>query len=398
MPEDLITTAQAAALLGVRLETIYAYVSRGLLRRAGDTSRHDGSAFHRSDVVALRDARRRSRDGVFEVSVDTSISRLEPVGQLSYRGVPLQNLVTTSYERVAELLWESTELDWDSDEIAEQSGRLARSLDAPAASAAARIRIAVAALSALDPDASPTAAGVRIINASLAALGAVGEGSVADRLATILGTDQVAFIDAALICLADHELATSTIAARVSAGTGAGPYDVVLAGLGALPGPRHGTASAAATHDLRVAAQRGVESIARAETPPAGFGHLVYRDTDPRAVLLLDLLRPVAPTVVELVDELTVAVVRRHSLWPNVDLALGALAIALDLPERSGETLFTLARTAGFLAHSQEERHHPLRFRPRASYVGPEVAQISTDEVTQEAGAQPDPHTENLGE
>lgn len=393
MAQDLVTTTQAAALLGVRPETIYAYVSRGLLHRAGESSRHDGSAFHRAEVLALRDARRRSRDGIFEVSLDTAISQLGPDGQLSYRGRPIEDLVGESYERVAELLWQTGRLDWQPDKTAAFAGRFAAGFRAANATPSARVRLAVAALATDDAGVDLPTAGVHAVNAALGAIGACDAGSVAHRLAAVLGTEHVALIDAALICLADHELATSTIAARVSAGTGAGAYDVLLAGLAALPGPRHGMSSVLATRLLRTAHDRGAQASVDTDAAPPGFGHVVYRNTDPRAVLLLDLLRPIAPVIVELVDELTVAVVRRHSLWPNVDLALAALAIGLELPERAGETLFTIARIAGFLAHAGEERGQPLRFRPRASYVGPSGAA-----VTAAAVAPADRRTANSGE
>lgn len=384
MPEDLVSTAETAALLGVRPETVYAYVSRGLLTRVAETSRHQGSRFHRDQVLALRDRRRRPRAGVFEVAVETAISEVTAEGTLSYRGHDLADLLDgRSYESVAELLWQSGPLDWTPDAVSRQAAAATRCR--PEAPPTNRVRLAVATLACLVPvPADPLlpalpGAGVRALNAAVDAVDPHREpaaGPLAARLAAGLGTTDTELIEAALICLADHELATSTIAARVAAGARSGPYEVLLAGLAAIAGPRHGSASLPA-RDLLVAVRRdGVESaLARSAPPgtpgpPPGFGHLVYQAPDPRGVLLGELIAERAPDLVETVDRLALEVLRTHSLWPNVDLALAALELALDLPPGSGATIFSIARIAGFLAHAQEESLYPLRFRPRASYVG----------------------------
>jgi citrate synthase len=62
----------------------------------------------------------------------------------------------------------------------------------------------------------------------------------------------------------------------------------------------------------------------------------------------------------------------RSDAIPNVDLALGALTFLAGMPAAAGEALFAIARTAGWLAHAMEEyEEKPLRFRPRARYIGP---------------------------
>ncbi|OYN94694.1 hypothetical protein CGZ96_17670 [Enemella evansiae] len=388
VPEDLVSTAEAAALLGVRRETVYVYVSRGLLTRISDTSRHQGSRFRRAEVLALRDRRRRPRAGVFEVAVETTISEVTPDGRLSYRGHSLADLLDgRGYESVAELLWQCGRLDWTPDAVSQQAAATARQF--PAAPAANRVRLAVAALGCLDPvpgdplaPAVLASVGPRALNAAVDAVDAVGvptgAGSLAERLAAALGTPDVELVNAALICQADHELATSTIAARVAAGARSGPYEVVAAGLAAIAGPRHGAATMLARELLDLVLTDGIE--AALERPGVGaswrdglpgFGHIVYRAPDPRGVVLLDLIRDRDPELAELVDRLSLAVLRERSLWANADLALAAMEIALELAPGSTATIFGIARIAGFLAHATEESLYPLRFRPRASYVGP---------------------------
>jgi citrate synthase len=185
-------------------------------------------------------------------------------------------------------------------------------------------------------------------------------------------------LDAALILLADHELALSALAARIAASAHADPYLVVLAGLAAQGGALHGAAG--------TAVERLLASIATADDVPAvlgerlaggeplpGFGHAVYTGRDPRADTLLDLLAAARP------DPARAAVLRRvlelagrhEGPAPNVDLALGAIGDGLGLVPGSAEAIFAVARSAGLIAHALEEYPHRLRFRARATYVGP---------------------------
>ncbi|NHN55981.1 helix-turn-helix domain-containing protein [Calidifontibacter sp. DB0510] len=382
MAEQWVTTQEAADLLGVRPQTVYSYVSRGILERVGG-SRHNGSAFRRGDVLALRDQRRRSRSGVFEVAVETSITDLEPDGSLLFRGRDASELATsTAYERVAELLWQTGELDWAPTELTLEVAEEVTRLSPPDLPYADRARLAVQ-LAGLRLKADFPTSAVAAINAAVHSLVVAPGGfdslrslnqrdrSVAERFANAVGAqpDWAPVINAALVLLADHELATSTVAARSAASTGAGPFDVILAGMHAMAGPKHGGASRAARQLLDRAAESGCATTANTE-PAAGFGHLVYRTTDGRADTLLELIKPLAPVEVELADNLALEMRRRHSLVPNVDLALATLERAAGLKAGTGVALFTIARVAGFTAHALEEQGEPMRFRPRASYIG----------------------------
>jgi citrate synthase len=182
-----------------------------------------------------------------------------------------------------------------------------------------------------------------------------------------------------LVLLADHELATSTLAARLAASTRADPYAVVSAGLAVLHGPLHGTASSEEVVPLLVAASGpkgpgpAISERLRRGSPLWGFGHRVYEHGDPRADFLLSLLQRQLPSTKETAKKLEVisavrdAVVARSGLQPNVDFGLGAFVYAAGLEKSSGELIFALARTAGWLAHAIEEyQEQPLRFRSRA--------------------------------
>lgn len=359
---DTVDTQQAADLLGVQVSTIYAYVSRGILSPLPGATRSRGSRFDRSAVLALVQRRKRTRAGTFEVSIQTAITRIDPAGRLFYRGRDAEQLSSESrFEEVAELLW-GTE---DSTTWPDLPGA-ADTRDLPPGD---RIRAAIIEAAINRDDDFPTAArrSIHAAVASLPAIGADGSGSVAERLWPKLTAQQpdpqrIGTLEAALILLADHELATSTVVARATAGTRATPYHVLLAGAAAIAGPAHGAASGAAYDVLT-----GSPDVRQV---PPGFGHLVYGDTDPRFDALIARIEPWAPEVVSRVDTLTIAVRRAHGAAPNVDLALAALTVAAGASRWAGEVIFLIARLAGLAAHGMEEQGQPLRFRPQGDYVG----------------------------
>ena len=182
--------------------------------------------------------------------------------------------------------------------------------------------------------------------------------------------------------LADHELAASTLAARIAASVWADPYLVVSTGLAVGGGtaarcefPGRGGVAAGGRREPTgpgdVARLVG-ERLRRGEQLP-GFGHAVYTGRDPRADALLDLVAAIGTqgevdaTVAELLD-----VAGRHAgPAPNVDFALGVLVVKAGLAPGSGEVIFLLGRMVGVVAHAMEEYAHRLRFRPRALYTGP---------------------------
>src|SRR4029077_9016940 len=184
-------------------------------------------------------------------------------------------------------------------------------------------------------------------------------------------------LSAALVLLADHELAASTLAARAAASVRADPYAVVGTGLGAMSGALHGGASLGA--ETLMAAASGpddvprvvAELLRRGEKVP-GFGHFVYRGGDPRAILLLDLVRQVAPKSRQLaVADAVFAEVRHKSLpEPNIDFAIATLVRVAGMVRGAGEAIFAVARTAGWIAHALEAYSGPGPLRPRAVYTG----------------------------
>jgi citrate synthase len=194
----------------------------------------------------------------------------------------------------------------------------------------------------------------------------------------------LAVLNAALVLLADHEMAASALAARVAASTRAGVHDVVAAGMGALHGPLHGGESLRARQVLaearRTSPSAAVERELELRGRLPGFGQVLYPDGDPRAVLLLQMLEAAGPhPTLELMHTVIDEAARRRLPRPNVDLALAALGLRTDMPEDAGTAIFTPARTVGWLAHAMEEyEEQPLRFRPRAVYVGPTPREVES--------------------
>lgn len=390
---------EVARRLGVKRQTVYAYTSRGLLTRHASSTRR-GTRFARGEVEALAGrARRTDRSVAVEVVVETALTALDPAGRLAYRGRDATELARhAGFERTASLLWGAGDEagdPWRADDDAVRAVRAAVAPLADGADPAMLLPVVVSVLRAVDPfraDRRPEAvrrAARTVVAAFVDGLPAAGrpvDDRIAARLWAVLAPDDrrptprgLHAIDAALVLLADHELAASTFAARVAASAWADPYAVVLAGLGPLAGALHGTISTDVERRLRAVRAEGDGGPATADwlsaPSPGGFGHRVYRDRDPRADHLLALLPGCGGDAAA--AQATADVARRAGERglpaPNVDLALAGLTTMLGLRPGAAAAVFALARVVGLVAHGLEEYPHELRFRPRATYVGPAV-------------------------
>ncbi|WP_129306138.1 citrate synthase [Streptomyces sp. L2] len=404
-PGRRLTTRETAELLGVKPETVYAYVSRGLLgsrREPGGRA----STFDVREVEAL--ARRNRRDAAGtpgsggELSVRTRLTLIDG-DRYYFRGVDATELaVRHSYEEVAEWLWTGRPAPGATFTAPGTTVALARhAVDAlpEHTSPTDRLRVATIAAAAEDPlrfDLSEEAVlnTARVLIPTLVAAlpparpGHRDEGSLARRLWGRLSgrpvdEDCLRVLDTALGLLTDHDLAASTLAVRVAASARAHAYAAVSAGLGVLEGPLHGASSGLAHRLLLDVLDRGtaVPVIAdelRAGRRIPGLGHRLYTGEDPRARVLFGLLEQVPraePALLAARD--IVATTARHTpLHANVDLALAVFTVSCGMPASAGETIFAVARTAGWIAHALEEYgERPLRMRPSGHYVGPRPPQ-----------------------
>ncbi|WP_310129947.1 citrate synthase [Leifsonia shinshuensis] len=404
-----LTADQTAERLGVKLETLYAYVARGRLSRERTA---DGSTFDPLEVERFAASRQRRpgaaarSEGSPLMVIETGFALIDD-GELSYRGRPVDELATEPFETVAH--WALTG-EWDPEARLAPAADLEPARAAGAALPAAagdrdRQLVAVTALAAADPlraslDPSVVAtAGERLVAgmvevlplrspgagpgtdaASLASRGSLAERLFARLAPTPPDDADLALLNAAVVLLLDHDIAVSTLAARAAASARATPYGVVVAGLGALDSPLHGNASRAAHRLLaRVAAGEDParvvsDSVLTTHGPVPGFGQPLYPAGDPRARILLRMLAESGrhAEVVDAVDSVAGVMRDRTGAHPNVDLALGAVTLACGMADDAGEVVFATARTVGWLVHALDEYGRaPLRLRPVGRYTGP---------------------------
>ncbi|MVN89439.1 citrate synthase [Deinococcus sp. HMF7620] len=395
-----LTTSQACAALGVKPATLYAYVSRGLIRSEPGPAGTRERRYHAGDVQALaaRQATRRDPQTAVQDALQGSLNWGAPVldsaltaltdGHLLYRGHDALVLAErATVEEVAALLWTG-----EQGQPAPLPLRARLNLSRPqrGASALEALGHALTAAGAHDPaalDARPEAR-VRHAARTLNLLYATAERQAGvppapdlplhERLARAWRVPGHAdLLRRALVLLADHELNVSAFAARVTASSGASLPHCTLAALCALQGPRHGLASLHA-HDLLQDTLAGgagaaLRQAGRRTGHLPGFGHRLYPEGDPRAAALLGALTAAAPEapVVQAAHALQAAALAETGERPNVDLALAALAHLLGRPAEDAVTLFALARAVGWLAHALEAGQNGGLLRPRARYVGP---------------------------
>ncbi|WHM30372.1 citrate synthase [Streptomyces sp. BPPL-273] len=399
--ERRLTTKEAAELLGVKPETVYAYVSRG---RLGSRRTHDGrgSTFDAQEVRAL--ARRNRRDGgtsptaSHETAVRTRLTLIEG-DRLYYRGVDAVELASRhSYEEVAEWLWTGELRPGATFSAPEPSVTAARrAVDALPEHAAPtdRLRVAAVAAAVADPlrfdltEDAVLGTARTLIPTLVAALPPVARAGddrapLAHRLWTRLSGrpadgPTLRALDTALSLLVDHDLAASTLAVRLAASARAHAYAAVSAGLGVIEGPLHGAAGGLAHRMLLEVLDQGsaapvVAEELRAGRRVPGLGHRLYPGEDPRARALFTLLEdiPRAAPALAAARDVQATAARHTPLHANVDLALAVLTASSGMPSTAAETIFAVARTAGWIAHALEEYgERPLRMRPSGLYTGP---------------------------
>lgn len=412
-PEPYLPRADALALLDVKPQTLYAYVSRGLIRCVRRPGGGRQSLYSRDDLEKVR-SRALARAGHAptaaaamrwgEPIIPTAITEITPLGP-RYRGRLAVDLVHSgaTFESVAELLWSGLPDDepvtWPVAPVPAEVLRLARPRSAGAerlielfVPVIAMLGIAPAAVAERTREPMPLPAARQTLQVLAGCLGLLGARpafrplrsgeSMASGLLRALGADadaeNVRAMQAILILLADHELTPSTFAARVTASTGALLHGCVAAALAANSGSEVGRlydrvrTFVDGARTAQAMMSRARELQARNAAPP-GFNHPLYPRGDPRALCLLELTRarrrrpPGLRQLHAFLDEAEA----RMGLHPRVETGVVALCLAMDLPAQAPGALFTLARTAGWVAHVVEQRTAGFMLRPRAKYTGP---------------------------
>ena len=375
-----LSAVEAAARLGVTRATLYAYVSRGLIRACeADDPRRRLYAADAVERLAVERRRGRRPKEIAKAALDFGAPVLESTitlirdGRLWHRGVDAVALAETAeLEDVAALLWELPR-----NAAFGVTASLPLAPCAPAADAEAMLaRFAASgegeatAAWIVDPERLAAGCGALVRGMAAAATGVAGDAPIHVQFAAAWGLDrrEAQRVRRALNLSADHELNASSFTVRCVASTGASLQAGVVAGLAALSGPRHGGMTERVESLFDAAEAGGAAAalrrrLAAGEDLP-GFGHPLYPNGDPRAAALLaEVVDPLAAALIGEAERLT-------GLKPTLDFGLVATRRTLRLPRGAAFSLFAVGRTVGWIAHALEQRKQGVLIRPRAVYVG----------------------------
>jgi citrate synthase len=390
-----LSAKEASAELGVSLPTLYAYVSRDLIR-SEPVPRSRARRYRAEDVRGLKD-RRAAKLGETKISPDDagyslnfgpplldSAITLIADGKLYYRGSDATQLAEHgTLETIASLLWDCPHDPFQENVLPPDIPALPEGLP-PFDRCLVALPLAAVSDTTLfntTPEGLATT-GARILRLVAATIAdcAPSARPVHQVLQEAWGMDATTgdAIRTAIVLCADHELNASAFTARTTAAAGATLYGAVTAGLAALQGARHGGISRRTENLLRDLSAtndpaEGVRQRLRDQEPMPGFSHWLYPNGDPRAKKLMQFMAEHrgdsaafhrASAVIETMKSAA-------GIKPNVDLALAALGETFDLPRGAALSLFALGRTAGLIAHAIEQQMRPGLIRPRARYTGP---------------------------
>lgn len=185
-----------------------------------------------------------------------------------------------------------------------------------------------------------------------------------------------------LILYAEHEFNASTFAARVCASTLSDIHSCITAAIGTLRGPLHGGANEAAMEMIEDwqtpdEAEANIMQMLANKDKIMGFGHAIYRESDPRNALIKrwseELSKQVGDTHLYAVSERVESVMKREKgLFCNADFFHASAYHFMDIPTKLFTPIFVMSRLTGWAAHVYEQRANNRIIRPSADYTGPD--------------------------
>lgn len=409
--DEYVAREVALNILDVKPQTLYAYVSRGWIRSVQKPGGGKRSLYSRIDVEKMK-ARATSRIGHGvaastamrwgEPIIPTAITEIRPEGH-SYRGRSAVALARSgaSFEAVAEFLWSGLwlgeQVRWRSPDIPVHVQKLLSSTETRSEHMLWKFTLLTLHIGVTRgkleagqlPDAIDTAR--QLVCSMVACMGFLGPtqrlvlmkqgDSIATGLLRALGVPETPqskeAIEAILVLMADHELTSSTFAARVAASSGALLLACITAALATHSGLEMARLCDRVEDFLCTSSKadvlmRNALDMQRKGITPPGFNHPLYQRGDPRGDYLIELAASLpnkSPRLKQVLLFLEKVRTTMH-LYPRSEVGIAVLAIALRLPPRSGTGLYAIARIAGWVAHTLEQRTAGYILRPRARYIG----------------------------
>jgi len=412
---EMLDAKTAALLLGVKTQTLYAYVSRGLIR-ATPKRGTQAHLYHREDIETLKmngrgsgappvDSSERLVRWGASTALQTAVTSIDAGGP-RYRGKCALDLASMGipFENCVELLWNGVlpvqPVTWLTAHrpqtflaFCDAASKVARHSNSR--QLLAMITDAYSVCIGRNPETAlgaPVLAARQLIQMLAPCVGLL-HGSTRyvpsgkpQSVATIIAenanlaqTDDVlGALNSCLILCADHEMAPSTFAARMVASAGADIFSCVSSALGTFDGPLTGFGCDESERLLLAAkSPKGYVDIlkgqVRRKEALLGYNHPLYPSGDPRAAFLLDLARSIsaqdnpARHILSCVD----AAAEEVGASPSLPIGLVAISAAIGLPVESPGMLLAIGRVSGWVAHVFEQRLAGSLIRPRTRYIGP---------------------------
>jgi 2-methylcitrate synthase len=188
-------------------------------------------------------------------------------------------------------------------------------------------------------------------------------------------------IDVSLILYAEHEFNASTFAARVTTSTESDFYSAIVSGIGTLRGPLHGGANEAAMELISKYktpndAEHGIRVLLAEKAKIMGFGHRVYKISDPRSDIIKEWSKKLSETATDsylypVSERIEKIMWDEKHLFPNLDFYSATAYHYCGVPTLFFTPLFVMSRISGWSAHIIEQRQNNRLIRPESNYTGP---------------------------